>query len=171
MLFEGVLQSGKELPLVEALVQAGANLDFQKDGKGDTPLIGAASLGAEDVGLMLLDAGARPDLRGLFGETALHWAALFGEDRLAARLIECSDLNLKDEKYGSSPLGWAIHGWSNPPDGNRANHRRQREVVELLIAAKVLVEPDWVESENVRAHPAIFAALQSRLRRASNESN
>jgi hypothetical protein len=120
---------------------------------------------------MLLDAGARPDLRGLFGETALHWAALFGEDRLAARLIECSDLNLKDEKYGSSPLGWAIHGWSNPPDENPANHGRQREVVELLIAADVLVEPQWLESENVRANPAIVAAFQSRLRGVRNESN
>ena len=66
MLFENVLQRGKELPLIEALVQAGADLDFQRDGKGDTPLIGAASLGAEEVGLKLTDAGARPELRGLF---------------------------------------------------------------------------------------------------------
>src|SRR5215831_15318542 len=47
MLFDGTLQKGKELPLVEALIQAGANLDFQRnreDGKkSDTPLIGAAS--------------------------------------------------------------------------------------------------------------------------------
>ena len=46
MLFEGALQKGKELPLVEALIQAGADLDFQRnreDGKkSDTPLIGAA---------------------------------------------------------------------------------------------------------------------------------
>ena len=72
MLFSGTLQKGNELPLVEALIQAGADLNFNKDGKSETPLIGAASLGAEDVGLRLLDAGARPDLRGLFGETALH---------------------------------------------------------------------------------------------------
>src|SRR5258708_6696382 len=118
MLFEGTLQKGKELPLVEALIQAGADLDFHRNGKPETPLIGAASLGAEDVGLRLLDAGARPELRGLFGETALHWAALLGEDRLAGRLIEGSDLNLKDDKYQSPPLGWAIHGWSDPPAGN-----------------------------------------------------
>jgi hypothetical protein len=132
MLFERKLQKGRELPLIDALVQAGANLDFQKDGKGDTPLIGAASLAAEDVGLKLLDAGANPKLRGLFGETALHWAALLGEDRLAARLIEGSDLNLKDEKYQSTPLGWALHGASNPPAGNQGH---QREVVLLLEEA------------------------------------
>src|SRR5436305_4900231 len=108
MLFAGTLQKGKELPLIEVLIQAGADLNFQRDRedgkKSDTPLIGAASLGAEDAGLELLDAGARPEVRGLFGETALHWAALLGEDRLAAALIKRSDVNLKDEKYNSSPL-------------------------------------------------------------------
>jgi hypothetical protein len=142
LLFEGKLQKGLELPLIDALIAARADLDFQRNGKGDTPLIGAASLGAEDVGLRLLDAGAKPELRGLFGETALHWAALLGEDRLAERLIAGSDLNFKDEKYHSPPLGWAIHGWSNPPAGNQG---RQRQVVMLLIAAGAKIEPEWLE--------------------------
>ena len=51
MLFEGTLQKGKDLPLVEVLIHAGADPDFQRtreDGKkSDTPLIGAASLAAE----------------------------------------------------------------------------------------------------------------------------
>lgn len=156
MLFEGTLQKGKELPLVEALIQAGADLDFQKDGKGDTPLIGAASLGAEEVGLRLLDAGARPEMPGLFGETALHWAALLGLDRLAGRLIKGADVNLKDNKYKSSPLGWAIHGWCYPPAGN---HGRQREVVVLLVAAGATVEQEWLESEEVCDRAALLAAL------------
>ncbi|MBZ5626144.1 MAG: ankyrin repeat domain-containing protein [Acidobacteriia bacterium] len=159
MLFENTLQRGKELPLVEALIQAGADLDFQRDGKGETPLIGAASLGAEEVGLRLLDAGARPEPRGLFGETALHWAALLGEDRLAARLVPGADPNLRDEKYKSPPLGWAIHGWCDPPAGNRG---RQHEVVVLLVAAGATVEPEWLESEKVRGNPAMLAALQRR---------
>jgi uncharacterized protein len=161
ILFEGTLQKGKELPLVEALIQAGADLDFQRNGQGDTPLIGAASLGAEDVGIRLLDAGAKPELRGLFGETALHWAALLGADRLAERLIKGADLNLKDEKYQSPPLGWAIHGWSGPPAGNQG---RQREVVLLLVAAGAKVEPKWLESEDVRANPAMLAALRNQRR-------
>jgi hypothetical protein len=158
MLFDGTLKKGEELPLVEALIQAGADLDFQRNGKSDTPLIGAASLAAEEVGLRLLDAGARAELRGIFGETALHWAALLGEDRLAGRLIEGSDLNLKDEKYNSPPLGWAIHGCYNPPAGN---HGKQREVVALLIAAGARVESTWLESEQVRADPAMLAALRA----------
>jgi uncharacterized protein len=156
MLFDGTLKKGKELPLVEALIQAGADLDFQKNRKGDTPLIGAASLAAEEVGLKLVDAGANVQLRGLFGETALHWAALLGEYRLAGRLIEGSDLNLKDEKYNSPPLGWAIHGCYNPPAGNQG---RQREVAALLVAAGARVESEWLESEQVRADSAMLAVL------------
>ena len=162
MLFEGTLKCGKELPLIEALIRAGADLDFQRardDGrKSDTPLIGAASLGAEEVGLRLLDAGAKPELRGLFGETSLHWAALLGEDRLAGRLIDGSDLNLKDEKYHSPPLGWAIHGCYNPPAGNR---KRQREVVALLVSAGAIVHPEWLESEQVRGDERMLAALRT----------
>jgi ankyrin repeat protein len=156
MLFNGTLQRGKELPLVDALIEAGADLNFDKDGKSETPLIGAASLGAEDVGLRLLDAGARPEIRGIFGETALHWAALLGEDRLVTRLIQGSDINLKDEKYNSPPLGWAIHGWSDPPAGN---HGRQREVAALLVSAGARIEPKWLEAENVHADPVMLAAL------------
>jgi uncharacterized protein len=161
MLFDGTLAKGRDLPLVEALIEAGADLNFQRereDGrKSDSPLIGAASLGAEEVGIRLLDAGAKPNLRGLFGETALHWAALLGEDRLAARLIEGSDPNLKDEKYKSPPLGWAIHGWCNALAGNRG---RQREVVALLVAAGAKVERELLESDSVRANPEMFAALK-----------
>lgn len=158
MLFDGTLPRGKELPLIEALIQAGADLDFQRNGSGDTPLIGAASLGAEEVGLRLLDAGARRELRGLFGETALHWAALLGEDRLAGRLIEGADVNVKDEKYNSPPLGRAIHAWCDPPDGNYGKHR---EVAALLVAAGARVEPEWLAFEKVRADPAMLAALRA----------
>jgi hypothetical protein len=161
MLFAGTLKKGTELPLIDALIRAGADLDFQRDRedgkKSDTPLIGAASLAAEEVGLRLLDAGASPELRGLFGETALHWAALLGEDRLAGRLAAGSDVNLKDEKYHSSPLGWAVHGRYNPPAGNQGG---QCEVAALLVAAGARVESEWLDSGQVRADPAMHAALR-----------
>jgi len=157
MLFNGTLRKGMELPLVDALVQAGADLNYNKDGKGETALIGAASLGAEEIGIKLLDAGAKPETLGMFGETALHWASMLGEDRLVARLIEGSDLNLKDQKYNSPPLGWAIHGWSNPPAGN---HGRQIEVVAQLVAAGARVESQMLESETVRSNPAMLTALR-----------
>ena len=156
MLFVGTLEKGKELPLIEALIRAGADLDFQRASKTDTPLIGAASLGAEDAGLAMLSAGARPEITGIFGETVLHWAAMLGEDRLAAGLIEGSDLDLKDQEYNSPPLGWAIHGRQNAPKGNQG---RQCEVAALLVAAGARVEPAWLESEQIRADPQLLAAL------------
>ena len=158
VLFEGTLERGKELPLADALIESGTDVDFQVDSKGDTPLLGAASLGAEALGLRLLNAGAKRDVRGLFGETALHWAALLGEDGLVARLIEASDLNLKDDKYESPPLGWAIHGWCNPQGGNQGGHH---EVVTLLVAAGAAVEQQWLENTKVSSDPAMLAALRA----------
>jgi hypothetical protein len=159
MLFEGSMKAGTERSLVEALIGAGADVDFQPSPRTDTPLIGAASLGAEDVGLALLDAGANPRIRGIFGETALHWAALLGEDRMGARLIEGSDLDLKDEKYNSPPLEWAIHGRRNPPAGNQG---RQCEVAARLVLAGATVDPRWLESEEILADPAMLAPLIKR---------
>src|SRR5262249_19997934 len=62
--FTGALQGGKEMPLIEALLEAGADCNHQAP-NGETALIGAASLGAENVGLRLLDAGAQPGFCGL----------------------------------------------------------------------------------------------------------
>ena len=138
-------------------------LDFQSEREGgkksDTPLIGAASLGAEEVGLRLVEAGARPDLRGMFGETALHGGDFLGEDRLAAKLIYGSDINAKHEEYNSPPLGWAIHGCYNTPVGNQG---KQREVAALLVRAGAAVEPEWLESGQVRADAAMLATLSAR---------
>ncbi len=156
MLFEGVIAKGKELALIDALIEAGADLNFQCTPKSDTPLIGAASLGAEDVGLRLLEAGARPEPRGIFGETALHWAALLGLDRLAAALLAGSELDLRDEKYHSPALGWAIHGRYDPPS---ANVGRQIKVAALLVAAGARVDPLWLGSEQVRADAEMLAVL------------
>jgi hypothetical protein len=107
MLFEGTLRKGHELPLIDALMDAGADLDFQREredgGKSDTPLIGAASLGTEEAGLRVLSVEARPELRGLFGETALHWIAA-GRGASGGGADCRFRLNLKDGKY--TPLRW-----------------------------------------------------------------
>lgn len=155
MLFERRLQSGRALPLVEALLAAGANCNYQAP-NGETPLIGAASLGAEDVGLRLLDAGASPDLLGGFRETALHWAANLGLHRLAKRLLEQgADPHRTDAHYHASPLGWAVHGRFRLLAGN------QPAVAALLIAAGASVDPDWVADARVQADPDMLAALTS----------
>src|SRR5215210_6827960 len=96
MLFGGIFEPGKEMPLVEALLDFGADMNHRA-ANGETPLIGAASLAAEEVGLRLLDAGAQPNSRGAFGETALHWAANLGLHRLVSRLMEKgADVDMED---------------------------------------------------------------------------
>jgi len=159
MLFAGTLERGKEIPVVEALLDAGADYNYAAP-NGETPLIGAASLLAEDVGLRLLAAGANPGARGLFRETALHWAANVGLDRLVGELIaRGSDVDLKDGRYQATPLGWAIHVYVNARDGSKGRHR---EVVELLVSAGATVDPKWLEEEKIRGDRGMLEALTSR---------
>jgi hypothetical protein len=157
-IFEGVLDRAKAVPLVDALLAAGSNVDFHEPGKGETPLMGAASLGAEEVGLRLLDAGAAVGIRGLFDETPLHWAANMGLHRLVRRMIEAgADVKAEDRKYQSSPLGWALHGWTETPAEERRG--RHDEVVRQLVAAGAQVKGEWLESKEIQARPEVLAAL------------
>ena len=168
MLFQNILKREAALPLIDALIQAGADLNFQKDAKCDTPLIGAASLLAEDVGIRLLEAGANPKLRGIFGETALHWAAMLGEERLSKKLIPVSDIDLMDEKYNSPPLGWAMHQYFDPLEKHREKHLR---IVACLVAAGATVEPERINSDPVRNDPAMLAVLTTPHGRSADLQN
>jgi len=157
MLFGGILQKGKELPLIDVLINAGADCNYQAS-NGETPLIGAASLNAEDVGLRLLDAGALPDTTGAFKETALHWASNLGLKTLVTRLIEKgADVNRKDARFHSSPLGWALHGRFHGTPGAGANHH---EVAALLVASGAIVEPQWLADEQVRSDSRMISVLR-----------
>jgi ankyrin repeat protein len=140
------------------LLAAGADCNHRAPG-GETPLIGAASLGAEDAGLRLLDAGARPELTGAFNETALHWAAHLGLGRLVARLVESgADVNLRDARYNSTPLGWAIHGRFRSTPSSQGDYP---DVVARLVGAGAQVEPEWLADAQVRTDPEILSALVS----------
>jgi hypothetical protein len=162
MIWEGTLAFGREIPIVEILIAAGADVNA----RNGSPLNAAASLGAEDVGIRLLAAGARADLLGLFGETAVHWAAHLGASHLVDRLVEAgSPLDARDQKYNATPLGWAMHGWRSavPPPWVRAGIvPRHVEVVARLVDAGAMVEPSWIEAEDVRADGRMRAALAGR---------
>ena len=99
MLFEGTLAKGKELPLIDALIEAAADLDFQRDredgNKSDTPLIGAASLGAEEVGLRLLGFGSQAGTARAFrGDRTPLGAAFLGENRLTEENRSCLGIEI-----------------------------------------------------------------------------
>jgi hypothetical protein len=95
----------------------------------------------------------------MFGETALHWTALLGADRLAARLVGGADLSLEDREYHSTQLGWAVHGYGEPPAGNIG---KQLDVIRLLVAAGAAVRPEWLASAEQSGDAKLREALTAR---------
>jgi len=153
--FDGTLGTGAEIPLVHALIDSGADVNSHN---GD-PLVAAASLGAVDVAFVLLDAGARPELLAPGGETALHWAAYIGAATLVDRLLRHGvPIEIKDRQWNGTPLGWALYGWSSAPvPGDRGGHR---EAILRLVRVGAIVNPEWLDMDQVRADDEVLAALR-----------
>ncbi|MGH7646218.1 MAG: ankyrin repeat domain-containing protein, partial [Gemmatimonadales bacterium] len=56
----------------------------------------------------LLARGASIDAKGVFGATALHWAAINGHAGTVELLISRgANLTLKDARFDATPEGWA----------------------------------------------------------------
>ncbi len=100
------------IALAEILLHYDADVNEPHPITKDTPLIAASNVGAENYALWLLSAEANHDTTGLFGATALHWAALMGQDRLLEALLHFqADIMLRDDTNRGTPLDWAIYGW------------------------------------------------------------
>ncbi len=112
----------------------GANVNGYSLTEGqDTPLTAAASLHAEEVGILYIENGAAIDHPGCHGGTALHWAAWVGRDQLVERLIrENADIHKLCTDFKSTPLLWAVHGYKH---GGIENRYHQIECVRLLLKA------------------------------------
>ena len=83
------------------------------------------------------------------GETGLHWAAYGGHADIVELLLKRNaPVGLKDKRYGATPLGWALHGWSYPPpeQKNAAYHK----VAELLVAAGAGVKRENLDAAQTR---------------------
>jgi Ankyrin repeats (3 copies) len=92
------------------------------------------------------------------GATGLHWAALSARAETVKLLLERrAPVDVEDERWSGTPLGWALHGWLNPSPGIMRNG--YYEVVALLVAAGSMVRPEWLASERVGADPRMLAAL------------
>lgn len=129
--FRGLVSQERALAMAHVLLEAGVDPDRAYARSGDTFLIAAASLGARAVGLRLLERGVDFGARGLFGATALHWAANMGLDRLAGALLDAgAKIDLRDRRYDCTPLEWGIHAWRTGTKGDRDG---------VVRAARVLV--------------------------------
>lgn len=155
--FDARLTEQQGLAFANALISAGADLDAVHPGNGDTLLISAISLSCPSIAHRLLDKGANPDPRGLFGATALHWAAIMGMADLVKRLMDHGVyIYLRDAQYNATPLGWAVQGWLEPPRGARDEHLT---CAMLLVDAGLQPDADWRNSEQIMGAKALCQAL------------
>lgn len=99
----------------------------------DTPLVAAASLHADQVALLYIEAGANIGHQGCHGGTALHWAAWCGRPELVKKLIEAgAEINLLCHQFKSTSLFWAVHGLRSAEGKNLEQYKA---IVKMLLEA------------------------------------
>jgi uncharacterized protein len=130
--FQNKYTDDQAVEMAKIFLAHGANVNgFALKEKQDTPLIAAASLQAEKVGLLYIERRANIHHAGCHGGTALHWAAWCGRDILAGRLIrEHAEINRICIDFKSTPLFWAVHGFIYGGEQNRNN---QFECARMLV--------------------------------------
>jgi hypothetical protein len=142
------------LDVVQRLVDEAAETE-QRDGFSQ-----ACGYGHADVVEFLLGKGMKVDARLSVvgaGHTGLHVAAYAAQVEVVRVLLRHgAPVNVKDETWGTPPLVWALHAWS---EERAAPAERYTQVVAMLVAAGAVVDAELVTSEKVRADPKMLSAL------------
>lgn len=132
--FAGKITGSEAVNLAKIFLSHGADIDGDKARDGGTPLLAAASLHAEQVGIFYIDNGA--DVHHIHkgdGASALHWASFCGQDKLVGRLIkENVKIDEPDSEHNSTPLGWALHALMTQ---DKLNAHNQIGCIKLLLKA------------------------------------
>ena len=130
--FAGKITDSDAVELAKVFLENGASIDGDKNKNEETPLLAAASLHAEQVGIFYIDNGA--DVYYTYkndGASALHWAAFCGRDKLVESLISANaEIDELDTTHKSTPVGWAIHSLQSNDMGNKHN---QLNCIKLLL--------------------------------------
>ena len=130
--FAGKITDNEAVELARIFLDHGADIDGDKAKDGGTPLLAAASLHAEQVGIFYIDNGA--DVHHVYkgdGASALHWASFCGRDKLVERLIRANaSIDEPDHTHYSTPLGWAIHALQS---NDKVNKHHQVQCIKLLL--------------------------------------
>lgn len=131
------------ITLAKIFLDYGADINGYNDG---SPLLAAASLHAEQLGIFYIDNGADINITDENGNaSALHWAAFCGRDKLTDKLIKSNAvLDNPDKTYQSTPLGWAIYCLSSNDEANRHN---QLSCIKLLLQAGADIKKLSVEAK------------------------
>jgi hypothetical protein len=156
--FVGRITDELAVEMAKILLEYGSDIDgFMSKGDNNTPLIAAASLHAEKLGIFYIEHGANIHYAPKSdGGTALHWAAYCGRDKLVERLIRAgANINQLDTAYHSTPLGWAEHALSNA-EKNDVNSYHQKECIMLLLRAGT--DKSLLAKETIQYLKQLFAA-------------
>jgi ankyrin repeat protein len=100
------------------------------------------------------------------GQTGLHWAAYSAHPDTIQLLIGWkAAINLKDQTYNGTPLGWALYAWGGSMQ--EPNRDRYCEAVALLVSAGGTVEREWLQNrgfplvERIENDPGMCRAIGS----------
>ena len=93
---------------------------FKKDGdlkaiatkpQMELGFVWACEYGRTPIVAFLLESGMPVDAQP-HGETGLHWAAHGGHADIVRLLLKRkAPVHIRDNRFGATPLGWALHGW------------------------------------------------------------
>lgn len=126
----GWLTNGREGELAKLLLAHGAAINGSPG--RESPLIGSASLGAEKVSTVLIEAGAELESTSIYEARALHWAAWVGSSLTVQQLVSRGvAMEVKDSQFSATPLFWAVHGYG--PNG--PEKKDQVGAARILLAA------------------------------------
>ena len=120
-----------ELDLVQRLFKDETKLLIEQ------AFIYACQYGHNNICAFLLDQGVDATSQAGIGQTGFHYAAHYGQLETVKMLISRNaPLEVKN-MYGGTVLGQALWSAYNEP------HKDHIQIVEALIAAGAVIEPDW----------------------------
>jgi ankyrin repeat protein len=132
--FSHKITEEEALTFANIFLNHGAEIDGDKKHGGGTPLIAAASLHAENLGIFYIKKGA--DVNHVYkgdGASAIHWASFCGRDKLVEELIQANAIiDEPDAENNSTPLGWALHAIITK---DKINLHNQVSCIKLLLIA------------------------------------
>jgi len=133
--FAKKITDDEAIEIAKIFLEFGARIDgdMLTENK-DTPLLAAASLHAEQLGIFFIENGADVHYADKNdAATALHWAAYCGRDKLVDRLIkEKAAIDQRDTSFDATPLSWALQPLITD---DKFNHYHQVSCIKLLLKA------------------------------------
>jgi hypothetical protein len=131
-IFSAQLTEEEGIRVAKIFLDNGASINGEE--QKDTPLIAAASLHADKLGIFYTERGAdirRADHQD--GATALHWAAYCGRDKLVEKLVACgAALDQPDNWHAATAIGWAVQPLQR---NDRSNIYNQVSCIKILLVA------------------------------------